>query len=56
MATARRAKAAGFDIIYVYATHDFLIHSFLSSKRNFRSDKPDPGDVPFKWERNVVGL
>ena len=39
VAAARRAKAAGFDIIYVYATHDYLIHSFLSSKRNFRSDE-----------------
>jgi dimethylamine/trimethylamine dehydrogenase len=39
VAAARRAKAAGFDIIYVYAAHDFLIQSFLSSKRNFRSDE-----------------
>jgi dimethylamine/trimethylamine dehydrogenase len=39
VAATRRAKAAGFDIIYVYATHDYLIHSFLSSKRNFRSDE-----------------
>ena len=39
VAAARRAKAAGFDIICVYATHDFLIQSFLSSKRNFRSDE-----------------
>ena len=39
VAAARRAKAAGFDIVYVYATHDFLIQSFLSSKRNFRSDE-----------------
>ena len=37
--SARRAKAAGFDIVYVYATHDYLIHSFLSSERNFRSDE-----------------
>jgi len=36
---AKRAKVAGFDIIYVYATHDYLIHSFLSSKRNFRTDE-----------------
>ena len=39
VAAARRAQAAGFDIIYVYATHTFLIHSFLSSKMNFRSDE-----------------
>jgi dimethylamine/trimethylamine dehydrogenase len=36
VAAARRAKAAGFDIIYVYATHDFLIQSFLSSNRRCR--------------------
>jgi len=77
VAAARRGKAAGFDIIYM---HDFLIHSFLSSNRNFRSDEyggsvenrvrvrvpnddlyygfdePDPGDVPFKREINVLGL
>jgi len=39
VAAAKRAKAAGFDIIYVYATHDYLIQSFLSSNRNFRSDE-----------------
>ncbi len=39
VAAARRAKTAGFDIIYVYATHDYLIQSFLSSNRNFRSDE-----------------
>ncbi|HDM09926.1 MAG TPA: NADH:flavin oxidoreductase, partial [Desulfobacteraceae bacterium] len=36
---AKRAKVAGFDIIYIYATHDYLIHSFLSSQRNFRTDE-----------------
>ncbi|HBN45372.1 MAG TPA: NADH:flavin oxidoreductase [Candidatus Marinimicrobia bacterium] len=39
VAAARRAKTAGFDIIYVYASHDYLIQNFLSSKRNFRSDE-----------------
>jgi dimethylamine/trimethylamine dehydrogenase len=39
VAAARRAKTAGFDIIYVYATHTYLIESFLSSNMNFRSDE-----------------
>jgi len=39
VAAARRAKAAGFDIIYIYAAHNFLIQNFYSSKRNFRLDE-----------------
>jgi dimethylamine/trimethylamine dehydrogenase len=39
VAAAKRAKAAGFDIIYVYATHTYLIQSFLSSNMNGRSDE-----------------
>lgn len=38
-ASARRAKAAGFKIIEVYAAHGFLIHQFLSPIANKRSDK-----------------
>ena len=29
LAAARRAKAAGIDIIYVYPSHHYLLHSFL---------------------------
>jgi dimethylamine/trimethylamine dehydrogenase len=36
---ALRAKAAGFDIVYVYATHGYLLSHFLSSKTNTRSDE-----------------
>jgi dimethylamine/trimethylamine dehydrogenase len=39
VAAARRAKAAGFDIIYVYAAHSYLIQTFLYSRMNFRSDE-----------------
>jgi len=39
VAAARRAKTAGFDIIYVYATHNYLISPFLSSKTNNRTDE-----------------
>jgi dimethylamine/trimethylamine dehydrogenase len=36
--SARRAKRADFDIVYVYACHDYLIHQFLS-RSNQRSDE-----------------
>ena len=36
---ARRAMQAGFDIVYVYATHGYLLSHFLSSEWNRRSDE-----------------
>ncbi|MEY4697949.1 MAG: hypothetical protein RIT14_2377 [Pseudomonadota bacterium] len=36
---ARRAKQAGFDIIYVYAGHDYLPFQFLSRRSNTRGDE-----------------
>jgi len=36
---ALRAKEAGFDIVYVYATHDYLLSQFLSSTVNTRIDE-----------------
>jgi len=38
-AAALRAKAAGFDIVYVYATHDYLLSNFLSRRTNSRTDE-----------------
>ena len=35
---ALRAKSAGFDIVYVYATHGYLLSQFLSGKMNHRTD------------------
>ena len=35
---ARRAREAGFDIVYVYAGHDYLPFQFLSPRLNTRSD------------------
>jgi dimethylamine/trimethylamine dehydrogenase len=36
---AKRAVQAGFDIVYVYAGHDYLPFQFLSPRTNLRSDE-----------------
>ena len=36
---ALRAKAAGFDIVYVYATHGYLLSNFLNPRINTRGDE-----------------
>jgi dimethylamine/trimethylamine dehydrogenase len=36
---ALRAKEAGFDIVYVYATHHYLIDNFLNPEVNTRTDE-----------------
>ncbi|MFT7553766.1 MAG: dimethylamine/trimethylamine dehydrogenase, partial [Planctomycetota bacterium] len=36
---ASRALAAGFDIVYVYSNHEYLLHNFLSTRFNTRSDE-----------------
>jgi dimethylamine/trimethylamine dehydrogenase len=36
---AIRARDAGFDIVYVYATHDYLLSNFLDRDINTRSDE-----------------
>jgi dimethylamine/trimethylamine dehydrogenase len=39
VAAARRAQAAGFDIVYVYAGHDYLPFQFISRRANQRTDE-----------------
>lgn len=36
---AKRALEAGFDIVYVYATHGYLLSEFLNPETNIRSDE-----------------
>lgn len=36
---ALRARDAGFDIVYVYATHGYLVSNFLNPRMNTRSDE-----------------
>ena len=36
---ALRAKQANFDIVYVYATHGYLLSNFLSAQTNLRTDE-----------------
>ena len=36
---ALRAKRAGFDIVYVYAGHDYLPFQFISRRHNTRGDE-----------------
>ncbi len=39
LAAAKRARQAGFDVIYVYPTHGYLVSEFLSRTLNDRSDQ-----------------
>ncbi len=36
---ALRARDAGFDVVYVYATHGYLLANFLDPKMNIRTDE-----------------
>ena len=38
VAAARRARDVGFDIVYVYGAHGYLMTQFLSAQANRRTD------------------
>jgi len=39
LAAAKRAREAGFDVVYVYPTHGYLLAEFLSRSLNDRADE-----------------
>jgi 2,4-dienoyl-CoA reductase-like NADH-dependent reductase (Old Yellow Enzyme family) len=51
---ARRALAAGFDVLELHSAHGYLLHQFLSPLSNHRTD--DYGNSPERRMRLVVDI
>lgn len=53
-AAARRAKLAGFDIVYVYACHWYLLHQFLDPSNDRRDEYGGPLDNRMRLLRELI--
>lgn len=51
---ARRAKAAGFDIVYVYACHWYLLHQFLDPSNTRRDEYGGPLENRMRLLRELI--
>ena len=51
---ARRARLAGFDIVYVYACHSYLLHQFLDPSNDRRDEYGGPMENRMRLLRELI--
>ena len=51
---ARRAQLAGFDIVYVYACHQYLLHQFLDPSNDRRDEYGGPLENRMRLLRELI--